>query len=101
MPRPITRRDSKREDVPKRPKRLLTWEIEVDDVCDVVDVNSSRCDVRGDENPNLASLEVKQGLLTVRLLAVTVNALTVNACNHQTQFLQIPSTSNSLHLHLI
>ena len=91
MPSPITRRgDSNREDVPKC-ARLLTWEIEVDDVCDVVDVNSSRCDVRGDEDPNLASLEVKQGLLTVRLLAVTMDALTVNACNHETS-----STSNTL-----
>ena len=58
--------------------------------------NSSRCDVRGDEDPNLAGLEVKKGLLTVRLLAVTVDALTVDACNHQTQFLQ-----NILYLHLI
>ena len=61
----------------------VAGEVEVDDVGDVVDVDTTGRHVGSNQYADLARLEVKQGLLTVRLLSVAVNALAVDACNRQ------------------
>ena len=59
-------------------RRRRTWKVKVDDVGDVVDVDAARRDVGGDQDPDFARLEIQQGLLSVGLLAVAMDALTVD-----------------------
>lgn len=55
----------------------------VHDVRDVLDVDAAAGDVGGNENADLSAFDVGQRLLSVALLAISVDALAVDAAEHK------------------
>jgi hypothetical protein len=54
-------------------------EVEINDVCHLLDVESSSGDVGGDQHPDAAFLEVRECSLTLRLRAVSVDLGRLNS----------------------